>query len=94
MGKSSPSLVSLQSTHLPPPASGQFSAVEQPAEEEAGGGGAGSEASLNLCHVCKSSTSQRCARCSSIFYCSQECQALHWRHHKNLCAKLVKIKTE
>jgi hypothetical protein len=46
---------------------------------------------LARCHVCKTPTSQRCSKCSSIFYCKKECQRLHWRYHKLLCSKLSRV---
>jgi hypothetical protein len=42
------------------------------------------------CHVCQRAASMRCSKCSSIFYCSRDCQALHWRFHRGMCAKICK----
>lgn len=42
------------------------------------------------CHVCQRSAVTRCSKCGSIFYCSRDCQTLHWRFHKVLCAKITK----
>jgi hypothetical protein len=47
-------------------------------------------AATTLCHVCKRSATTRCSKCSSIFYCSRDCQLLHWKYHKSVCAKLSK----
>jgi hypothetical protein len=41
------------------------------------------------CAGCKK-TSQNlklCSRCSSILYCSKECQCSHWPQHKLVCNK-------
>ena len=29
-----------------------------------------------------------CGKCKSAFYCDEECQREHWRHHKRHCDKL------
>lgn len=32
---------------------------------------------------------KRCSRCKKAFYCSQECQAKHWKEeHKKSCAQI------
>ncbi|KAJ6255783.1 hypothetical protein Dda_9464 [Drechslerella dactyloides] len=30
---------------------------------------------------------KRCAKCSSEYYCSRDCQQAHWKQHKKLCGK-------
>ncbi|KAL9234685.1 hypothetical protein vseg_009524 [Gypsophila vaccaria] len=42
--------------------------------------------SHRVCAVCYASTSNRCARCKSVHYCSGKCQIIHWRQgHKDDC---------
>ena len=31
---------------------------------------------------------KRCARCTSVVYCSVDCQREHWKVHKKICRKL------
>lgn len=33
-------------------------------------------------------TFKRCSRCKQLWYCSVECQRLHWGHHKQTCKKV------
>lgn len=37
------------------------------------------------CAVCKANTSQNCARCKKVHYCSKECQQKDWKNHKRNC---------
>jgi len=39
------------------------------------------------CHGCglSESASQKCSRCRTVYYCSQECQRQHWPIHKQNC---------
>lgn len=55
-----------------------------------GGGAARRAAGSARCHVCQLPATTRCSKCGSIYYCGRECQLLHWRFHKGLCAKLAK----
>jgi len=41
------------------------------------------------CYVCGNMGKHTCAQCKKAFYCSQDCQRLHWKIHKKEC----KIKT-
>ena len=48
---------------------------------------------IKLCAQCKTKPSKfECGGCSSIWYCSRECQELNWDSHENECG--VKIKKE
>jgi len=41
------------------------------------------------CMKCrKNSTTQRCANCKSVYYCSRECQKKDWKSHKKHCLDL------
>jgi hypothetical protein len=31
----------------------------------------------------------RCGKCRKEFYCSRDCQAAHWKLHKNVCGKVI-----
>ena len=42
------------------------------------------------CHVCHRISTQRCAKCNTIYYCSRDCQLLHWKYHKSLCTRETK----
>lgn len=40
----------------------------------------------NYCKVCKADAKQKCSGCSSVFYCSRNCQIADWKKgHKNEC---------
>ena len=32
-----------------------------------------------------------CSRCKTVWYCSRECQVQHWKQHKKVCKKKVKV---
>jgi len=36
----------------------------------------------------------RCAGCKTYYYCSKECQKLHWSHHKRFCKQIKKVRTQ
>ena len=38
-----------------------------------------------ICANCHVPANQRCTGCHETFYCSRECQKLHWKKHKNQC---------
>src|ERR1700678_1186058 len=40
------------------------------------------------CKVCCEATNTLCAGCSSVHYCSKECQKRDWKNHKPSCHKL------
>jgi hypothetical protein len=44
---------------------------------------------VSQCAQCqKSSTDQKllkCSRCQNCYYCSKECQKIHWKLHKQIC---------
>lgn len=42
-------------------------------------------ASLDICFSCKKPAFDRCKGCSSVYYCSRECQSSHWMYHKLRC---------
>ncbi|GAA6008365.1 hypothetical protein JCM10207_000102 [Rhodosporidiobolus poonsookiae] len=39
------------------------------------------------CVVCGEKSSQRCSGCSSIVFCSRQCQTLIWKMHKHFCKR-------
>jgi hypothetical protein len=40
------------------------------------------------CGGCSSTNAKkRCAQCQTQFYCSVDCQRLHWKVHKKICQK-------
>lgn len=51
--------------------------------DSAGGG----VLSKDSCFVCGGPSSNRCARCCKIYYCSRACQLAHWNYHKLWCNK-------
>ncbi|KAJ3869846.1 hypothetical protein EV359DRAFT_29141, partial [Lentinula novae-zelandiae] len=45
------------------------------------------------CALCGGGASKRCSRCSTVFYCSQICQARDWKaKHKNECTVIQQMK--
>ena len=38
-----------------------------------------------ICAKCGAAANQRCTGCHSTFYCTRECQKLHWKLHKSQC---------
>ncbi|KAH7880054.1 uncharacterized protein C8R40DRAFT_1202258, partial [Lentinula edodes] len=45
------------------------------------------------CAFCGGGASKRCSRCSTVFYCSQICQARDWKaKHKNECTVIQQMK--
>ncbi|KAJ3853775.1 hypothetical protein EV368DRAFT_38225, partial [Lentinula lateritia] len=45
------------------------------------------------CALCGGGASQRCSRCSTVFYCSKICQARAWKaKHKNECTVFQQMK--
>lgn len=45
----------------------------------------GVKSAKSRCFICQRPSSYRCKKCSSILYCSQECQTIHWQFHKKWC---------
>lgn len=89
------SLESNRSRSSPVPGSSAPSAVAEGAVRTAvpaRPASSGATSSRQFCHVCQRRAVTRCSKCSSIFYCSRDCQGLHWKYHKTLCAKLAKRK--
>lgn len=40
----------------------------------------------HYCHMTSSNVNQRCGRCKLVYYCSKDCQKLHWKAgHKEVC---------
>lgn len=37
--------------------------------------------------TCEETGKLKCAGCSSVYYCSQQCQKTHWSEHKTVCKK-------
>jgi hypothetical protein len=45
---------------------------------------------IRQCLVCTKATSLQCSKCRVAYYCSPECQKIHWKvTHKNECCKKV-----
>lgn len=38
-----------------------------------------------VCFECRKPANKRCAACAVAVYCSRECQAAHYTHHKPMC---------
>ncbi len=47
----------------------------------------GSSHDAKLCAVCNKLGQRQCSRCKAAFYCSSECQVIHWKQggHKKVC---------
>ncbi|KAF2496477.1 hypothetical protein BU16DRAFT_539008 [Lophium mytilinum] len=46
-----------------------------------------------FCPICKSSLGLRlCTGCSSVLYCSKECQRVDWKDHKDACRHIAGLK--
>lgn len=44
-----------------------------------------------LCATCgEPSAEKKCSACKSVYYCTKNCQKLHWFTHKTICADLLK----
>jgi tetratricopeptide (TPR) repeat protein len=47
------------------------------------------------CDLCDTTNpSKRCSRCHMVYYCSKECQKLHWFTHKVECEPVEKMKNK
>ncbi|GAA5956204.1 hypothetical protein JCM3765_005489 [Sporobolomyces pararoseus] len=44
-------------------------------------------ARTHVCSVCDKPTTQACANCKGMYFCSQRCQKLIWPTHRFLCGK-------
>lgn len=40
---------------------------------------------VSKCGVCRKTSELKCSRCSCVYYCSRECQRIHWTAHKGEC---------
>jgi hypothetical protein len=38
-----------------------------------------------FCGCCSKFATKKCEKCESVYYCSKDCQRLHWKEHKQLC---------
>ena len=45
--------------------------------------------SNKVCIVCLKTRAKRCKQCKGEYYCSKECQAKDWKHHKQICKKVL-----
>lgn len=41
----------------------------------------------HACPACGKAGTKRCSRCKLVFYCSAECQRIHWTVHKKECSE-------
>lgn len=41
-----------------------------------------------MCEACSQNT---CAKCRAVYYCSRECQAIHWSEHRLVCRPVTDI---
>lgn len=51
-----------------------------------------SEANMSAsgsCNVCKKTSTNRCSRCKSVFYCGAEHQKADWSVHSKICKTLA-----
>ena len=39
------------------------------------------------CFICHENGKYRCSKCTAVHYCSQSCQKIHWKYHKNWCSQ-------
>ena len=39
-----------------------------------------------FCAHCRKEGRKYCTQCRSVFYCSRDCQKLHWKKHKHECS--------
>lgn len=56
------------------------------------------ESTLNVpckkCYVCHRLSTTRCSKCTGIWYCSRQCQELHWKYHKQSCKKISTLTSQ
>lgn len=46
------------------------------------------------CLVCDQLCKSKCNRCKIAFYCSPNCQKLHWNYHKLYCGKITPLQSQ
>ncbi|KAL4477618.1 hypothetical protein ABPG74_002768 [Tetrahymena malaccensis] len=46
------------------------------------------------CELCKKEATKRCSQCKTVWYCTRECQVVHWKDHKVSCKKIVEENKE
>lgn len=47
------------------------------------------------CVTCgEPSAAKKCSACKSVYYCSKECQKLHWFTHKTVCSSRARLNQE
>mmetsp|Transcript_4478 Transcript_4478/g.8260 ORF Transcript_4478/g.8260 Transcript_4478/m.8260 type:complete len:145 (+) Transcript_4478:138-572(+) len=46
---------------------------------------ANSSSTKKTCQACGKDASKKCSRCSTVWYCSPECQRQDWKSHKPVC---------
>lgn len=44
----------------------------------------------SLCAGCGRPSTLRCSKCRSVYYCHRDCQAAHWREHRQSCDQLAR----
>eukprot|EP00750_Incisomonas_marina_P024394 INCI5111.5.p1 GENE.INCI5111.5~~INCI5111.5.p1 ORF type:complete len:826 (-),score=155.78 INCI5111.5:1163-3640(-) len=54
----------------------------------------GKSAAQEFCFVCDAPTKAFCTRCRDVFYCSVQCQRLHWvaGHHRRCCGRIARAR--
>ncbi|KAL7269486.1 hypothetical protein RUND412_007849 [Rhizina undulata] len=50
-----------------------------------------SEQTPSACTICNKPTTNLCAKCKSVAYCSRECQKPDWNVHKALCSEVATL---
>lgn len=48
----------------------------------------------DICRFCYGSAKFKCGVCKSTYYCSKNCQKLHWKTHKLKCKPIVELPLE
>ena len=45
----------------------------------------------HFCPVCHKEATSSCSKCKKTFYCSKNCQTIHWKAHKLFCSKYAPL---
>ena len=44
-----------------------------------------------VCACCLQNASKVCGACRSVHFCSKECQRTHWKTHKPICSRIIRL---